>query len=88
MNIIPITSPTSPELEPYTVLNETQLKHFYEPNGGLFISESPTVTRLAFDAGYEPVSMLLSPKDVEGEAKEVVLRAGKIPIYTIEDDII
>ncbi len=88
MNIIPITSPTAPELEIYTSLNETQLKHYYEPNGGLFISESPTVTRLALDAGYNPVSMLLSPRDIEGEAREVVARVGSIPVYTIEDSII
>jgi len=88
MNIIPITSPDAKELEIYTSTNETQLKHYYEPNGGLFISESPNVTKLALNAGYEPVSMLLSPKDIEGEAREVVAGMGDKPIYTIEEDII
>ena len=88
MNIIPITSPDAEELKIYTSVNETQLKHYYEPNGGLFISESPGVTRLALDAGCEPVSMLLSPKDIEGEAREIVSRMGDKPIYTIEDGII
>ena len=39
-------------LEVYTRLSEVQLKHYYEPNGGLFIAESPKVVMRALDAGY------------------------------------
>lgn len=83
-----ITDPNAPELEMYTRLNETQLKHYYEPNGGLFVSESPTVTSLALDAGFVPLSVLASPKDIDGEASRLVKRVGDIPIYSIDDSVI
>lgn len=88
MRIIEITTPNAPELDIYTKLNETQLKHFYEPNGGIFISESPTVTSLALDNGYEPISILATPKDICGEARDVVSRVGEAPIYSIDESVI
>ena len=32
-----ITDLALPELDPYTKLNENQLKHYYEPEHGIFI---------------------------------------------------
>ncbi len=53
-----ITDIRIPELALYTDLNEPQLLHYYEPDTGLFICESPNVIMRALDAGYEPVSMV------------------------------
>ena len=39
------------ELLPYTELNEAQLQHFFEPDGGIFIAESPKVIERALDFG-------------------------------------
>ena len=88
MNIIEITDPNAPELDIYTKLNETQLKHFYEPDGGIFISESPIVTSLALDKGYKPISIIASPKDITGEARELILRLGDIPVYSLNSSLI
>lgn len=88
MNIIKITDPDSPLLEMYTSLNETQLKHFYEPDGGIFVAESPIVATLAIKNGYTPLSVLASPRDIAGEASELVSLVGDIPVYTIDDDVI
>ena len=55
---IDITSLQDPALKPYMQCNETQLKHYYEPHGGVFLAESPQVICRALDAGYEPVSFL------------------------------
>ena len=51
-NIIEITDFDTPELDVYARLSEAQLLHFYEPEGGIFIAESPKVIEraLAFDA--------------------------------------
>ena len=54
-----VTDLDDPELLVYHGLNEVQLKHYYEPHGGLFICESPKVIRRALKAGYEPASLLL-----------------------------
>lgn len=58
MRIIPVKQTESPEWEIYSGLSEPQLLHYYEPEPGLFIAESPMIIRRALDAGYEPVSFL------------------------------
>ena len=48
-----------PELELYFSANETQLLHYYEPELGLFVVESPMVIERALMAGYEAVSYVM-----------------------------
>lgn len=87
-NIIRITDFEAPELDIYARLSEGQLLNRHEPEKGLFIAESPKVVERALDAGYEPVSMLLEPKHIEGQAKDIVARVGEIPIFTAELDVL
>lgn len=81
-NIIPIKGLNSPDLDIYARCNEAQLLHYYEPNGGLFIAESPKVIERALDAGYTPISLLVEEKHIDGEARTLVARCKNIPIYT------
>ena len=87
-NIIEITDFYATELDVYARLNENQLLNRAEPQKGLFIAESPKVVERAMNAGYEPVSMLVEKKHIEGEAKDVIARAGDIPIYTAEFEVL
>ncbi|MEE1242360.1 MAG: RNA methyltransferase [Frisingicoccus sp.] len=87
-NIIEITDLNLPELDIYARLNENQLLHYFEPDLGLFIAESPIVALRALDAGYEPVSLLVEEKHIEGQAKTVIDRCGDIPIYTASFDVL
>ena len=87
-NITLITDFSAPELDVYARCSEGQLLHFYEPEGGLFIAESPNVIERALNAGYEPVSLLLETKHIEGEAQAVIARCGDIPVYTAEFDVL
>ena len=87
-NISNITDFTAPELVIYARLSEGQLLHYYEPDVGLFIAESPKVIGRALDAGYEPVSFLVERKHIEGEAKEVLSRCQGVPVYTAELDVL
>lgn len=86
--IIEITDFNAEELDPYARLTEAELKHYYEPDGGLFIAESPKVALRAFNAGYEPVSMLLERSHIEGEARDMIAMCGNIPVYTAEFDVL
>lgn len=86
--IIEITDFSAKELDPYARLTEAELKHFYEPDGGLFIAESPKVIERALNAGCEPVSLLLEKSHISGEAKDIVSRCSNIHIYTAEFDVI
>ena len=42
----------------------------------------------ALDAGYEPISILVEKRHVEGEAKQIIKRCGQIPVYTAEFDVL
>ena len=83
-----ITDFSSPELDIYARLSERQLLHYYEPEEGIFIAESPKVIERALNAGYEPLSFLVETKHVEGEAADVIGRCGNIPVYTAEFDVL
>ena len=81
-NIIEITDFSAPELDVYARLTEGQLKSRADLSRGLFIAESPNVILRALDGGYEPVSLLMERRHIEGQAAEVVSRCGEIPLYT------
>ena len=88
MNIIEITDFNAPELDVYARLSEGELLNRHEPEKGIFIAESPNVVLRALNAGYEPISLLLERKHIDGQAAEVVARCGDIPIYTAEFDVL
>lgn len=87
MQIIETDRIDIPELIPYTITSEIQLKRYFEPEQGIFIAESPKVIRLALDSGYEPISMLAERKSVSKE-NDIIERLGDIGVYTADSDIL
>ena len=81
-NVIEIVDYAAPELDVYARLTENQLVNRADPEHGLFIAESPNVILRALDGGWEPVSLLMERRHIEGQAREVVERCGEIPLYT------
>ena len=81
-NIVEITDFHDPILDVYARLTERQLYSCAHPAEGIFIAESPNVILRALEGGYEPMSLLMERKHIEGNAKEVVERCGDIPLYT------
>ena len=87
-NIIEITDFLAPELDVYARLTENQLINRHDPEKGLFIAERPKVIERALDAGYEPVSLLLERKHLDGQAKDIIARCKEIPVYTSDFEIL
>ncbi len=87
-DIMEITDLTSPELDIYARLNETQLRHLYEPKPGIFIAESPRVIERALDAGCVPISCLCERRHIEGATEDILSRCGEIPVYTAEYEVL
>lgn len=87
-NIIEITNFNAPELDIYARLTENQLLNRHEPDKGIFIAESPKVIERAFDAGCEPISILIEKKHIETQGKDILKRCGDIPIFTAEFDVL
>ena len=85
--IVEITDFDAPELDIYARFSENQLSHIYEPDRGLFIAESPNVIVRALDAGYEPVSMLMERKHVDGVGADIIGRCD-VPVYVAEFDVL
>lgn len=80
-NIIDIKEFSDPALDIYARLTEGQLRNRACPEDGMFIAESPNVIDRALDAGYEPVSLLMEYKHIEGQAAGIISRCGDTPIY-------
>lgn len=85
---IPIENLNFAELKPYTSCSETQLFHFYEPDTGLFLAESPKVISRAIDAGYQPESVLCASDDIDLEAEKLLSTLGNTPIYTAPTSVL
>ena len=83
-NVIEIAGFDDPRLDIYARLTENQLRSGHGLEDRLFIAESPNVIHRALDAGYEPVSLLMERKHIDGQAREVVARCGNIPLFTAE----
>lgn len=81
-NIIEITDLNSPELDIYARLTQAQLRNKLEPEKGIFIAESPKVIATALDAGFEPLSLLMERRQIDGPARGILARCGGVPVYT------
>ena len=88
----------APELDVYARLSEPQLLHYYEPQPGLFLAESPRVIERALDAGYEPVSFLAGSAELEDpldDGRDLLIRDDFLfahcpdaPVYTAETKVL
>lgn len=87
-DIIEITDFSAPELDVYARLTQAQLRSRREPELGLFIAESPKVIGHALDAGYQPVSLLMERRQIDGPARAIIARCGDIPVYTGHSDLL
>lgn len=86
INIRYVNSIDCEELKCYQGISEAALRHFYEPQPGLFIAESPLIIERALDAGYVPESFLVESMYLDGEhaavdIKKVLERAEDVPVY-------
>ena len=82
MPITHITSLDHPGVQLFATLTEAQLRNRLEPDKGIFIAESPKVINVALDAGYQPLSLLCEQRHITGDAASIIERAGDIPVYT------
>lgn len=87
-NIIEITDLAAPVLDPYLRLTEAQLRCRLDPEQGVFIAQSPTVIRLALDAGCRPVSFLAERKHLCGQAAPLFARCPEAPVYTADRQLL
>lgn len=88
VSIMEIRDLEIPELEVYIDKKEVQLLHYYEPESGIFIAESPNVILRALEAGYEPLSLLMEKKPLDEKERAILDRCGEIPVYTASLEVL
>lgn len=88
LNIIEITDFASPALDVFARLTEAQLRNRQNQDKGIFIAEGTKVIAHALDAGYEPVSLLMERKHIDGKAHGIIERCGDVPIYTGDSELL
>ena len=87
-NIVEITDLAAPELDVFARLTEAQLRSRAETEKGIFIAESPKVIERALDAGYEPLSLLMERKHLEGQGRDIIVRCEGLPVYTADRELL
>lgn len=88
-NVVKITDYHAAELDIYARKKESQLLHYYEPEQGIFIAESPIVITRALDAGYEPLSFLVDEAELKTEMAAALLsHCPDTSVYTAEASIL
>ena len=86
--IVTLTEFSAPELDVYARLTEGQLRSRRDREKGIFIAESPKVISHALDAGYQPLSLLMERRHIDGPARELINRCGEVPVYTGEPELL
>ncbi len=73
----------------YTEYNEPQLLHYNEPDGGIFIAETPAVIERALHFGAKPLSFFVESGALESDAvKQVIEQTKDVPIFESELSVI
>ncbi len=85
MRIIRIDDLSIPALDIFGRLSEVQLKRYYEPNGGLFIAETPMIIERALDFGCEPVAFLVEDTKLETEAVQRLLEKSAAAVSRLPE---
>jgi len=83
-----ITDFSDPALDVYARLTERELLHNDRRPEGMFIAESPKVISRALDAGYAPLSFLMEPRHVAGQARELLARCPDVPVFTAAPEVL
>ena len=89
-DMIRIESIDDSRVDIFTKYNEAQLYHFYEPNGGIFIAETPEVIKRALNRGAEPIAFLVEEKACESEVVQELLAQvdSDVDVFVAELDVI
>ena len=84
--LIPLPTLTGSEWAAYLASSDPQLLHFYEPEAGIFLAESPNVIERALRAGYAPVSLLIDRHQITPQVERILAACGDVPAYIAETE--
>lgn len=77
-----------PALDIFARLNENQLKHYFEPEEGIFLAETSEVILRALELGYDPLCLLLEEGKDQTSFQTLIRRVPNIPIYEADYEVL
>ena len=86
MNVIRISDLSLPELEAYRDVSESRLRHWFEPENGLFLAESPNVLERALAFGCRPLSVLSEEAKLPRVEELFEKYGADAPVYTAPNE--
>ncbi|WP_111719956.1 RNA methyltransferase [Homoserinimonas sp. OAct 916] len=87
MRVITVTDRDQPEISDYSRLTDVALRRVSEPEGGLYIAESPKVIGRALAAGHRPRSVLVLERWLPRMA-ELFRDYPEITVFTGEPELL
>lgn len=72
----------------YARLTEAELRSRLRPDQARIIVESPKVIKVAMESGLQPLSILCERRHIEGDAADVIAKAGDIDIFTADREVL
>lgn len=82
-HVVELTDLSAPQLAVYAQLTHAQLRSRRAPDQGVLIAESAKVISCALDAGCQPLSLLMEPRQLASLTGGPLLeRCGDVPVYT------
>ncbi len=85
--IVHVAGPSDARLADYVSLRDVELRTSIETQHGLFLAEGEKVVRRAVGAAYPVRSLLMAPRWLDALG-DVLDRAGDVPCYVAEPDVI
>lgn len=87
--IVKIDDFNAPELDVFVRLTGAQLRNKLEPQKGIFIAESPTVIKVALEAGCEPISFLTDERLLlKEDVIELAEKYNELPFYVSSGELL
>lgn len=88
--MIRIESLEDSRVDIFTKYNEAQLYHYFEPNGGAFIAETPEVIKRALAMGAQPLAFLVEEKAYESDVVQELLSGvdSDVDVFVAELEVI
>jgi tRNA G18 (ribose-2'-O)-methylase SpoU len=83
VQILPISDLSLPGLSDYSRLTDVALRRVAEPEGGLYIAESPKVIARALAAGHRPRSVLIQEQWLDS-VEPLLAEWPEVPVYVGE----
>ena len=79
-----ITALSESPWQDYLACSETQLYHYFEPEQGIFLAESPNVIARAVSGGYQPLSFLIDTTQLSAQTEQILSQFPDVPVYLAE----